>query len=325
MVSKYNLTDISFSTTSFVFARIQVLTWIANGTSLLYLLEKNSCELLADIIDGSDSSKAVVINFKGIKEIDDHALDRVFKVLEDNTKEVIIINGYSLYDKIITSKKDSKTHITTNSADETIIMGRNSAISTKIILEERQQYIDQYIKRVLSETFQLFEGEQRMCSTPIISNGEFNSSLIISIPSRFIWITFFLSDMLFGLLEESKLTNVKLLSASLRGAPFAAMLGLINNLKFETIDHFGPKHKVYDVDFIQLKEQDINYIYVGDFVFGGTEIKIAKTYTELKGSKLANAICIGSLFDPKVFSSEFNLKALLNIKDINPKAIFKLF
>lgn len=104
------------------------------------------------------------------------------------------------------------------------------------------------------------------------------------------------------------------------------MLGLIHNIKFETIDHFGPKHKVFDLDFLKQKEKGINYIYVGDFVFGGTEIKIAKTYTEMKGSKLCHALAIGSLFEKETFSNEFDLVCLTRLKDITRGvAEFKLF
>lgn len=321
-----NLNDVSFTTTSYVYSRVQVLTWIANGTSLLNILEKNACELLAWIIDGTDENKPIIINFKGVTDIDDHAMDSVFGKLNDNKKQLVIINGHHLLGKIDKLKKESKAIINSNSENETITIGKSTSIDFKEVLKEREIYIDKFIKSTMSSSFKKFPKETRLCSTPIIANGEFNSSEIISNPSKFIWVVFFLSDKLSEILNKSRLENVKLLSASLRGAPFAAMLGLIHNINFETIDHLGPRHKVFDLNFVKQKEKGINYIYIGDFVFGGTEIKIAKTYTEMKGSKLSYALAIGSLFEAETFSHEFDLTYLAGLKNITDgTAEFKLF
>jgi hypothetical protein len=326
MKIEHKTSEISFSTTSYVYTRIQVLTWIANGTSLLHLLEKNACELLAKIIDKNDETKSIIANFKGITDIDDHAMDSIFLKLEDNKKQLIIINGHHLLTKINKSKKESKAGLDSSSTNETITIGNNKGINYTEIIGEREKFISIFTKSTISKSFKKFDDEIRLCSTPIIANGEFNSSEIISKPSKFIWLTFFLSDKLSELLNSTRIENVKLLSASLRGAPFAAMLGLIHNIKFETIDHFGPKHKVFDLDFVNQKEKDINYIYIGDYVIGGTEIKIAKTYTEMKGSKLCHALVLGSLFDSETFKNEFNLNYLVSLKDVTDGiAEFKLF
>ncbi|MFC0778225.1 hypothetical protein [Flavobacterium sp. HJSW_4] len=323
---EHKLNDISFTTTSYVYSRIQVLTWIANGTSLLNILEKDACELLALIVSETEANKPIVINFKGITDIDDHAMDSIFLKLNDNKKQLVIINGHHLLGKIDKLKKDSKAIINSNSENETITIGKASQVDFIEVFKEREIYIEKFIKSTISNSFKKFPREIRLCSTPIIANGEFNSSEIISNPNKFIWIVFFLSDKLSKILNESRLENVKLLSASLRGAPFAAMLGLIHNIKFETIDHLGPRHKIFDINFVKQKEKGINYIYIGDFVFGGTEIKIAKTYTEMKGSKLCHALVIGSLFDKDTFTHEFDLTYLTGLKDITGgEAQFKLF
>jgi hypothetical protein len=319
------VSDISFTTTSYVFTRIQALTWVANGTSLLNLLEKNACVLLSQIIDETPDNKVIVANFCGIVNIDDHAMDTIFRSLEDNSKQLIIINGHNLLDKITLAKKTSKAIITSDGEHEIITIGKNTPVNDKEIYQEREKFVDRFLKNTVANTFRKFPYETRLSSTPVIANGEFDSNYIISNPSTFMWVTLFLSDKLNALIDEAKFMNVKLLSASLRGAPFAAMLGLINNLKFETIDHFGPKHKVLDIDFVKIIEKGINYIYIGDYVIGGTEIKIAKTYTEMKNSKLEYALAIGSLFDKSVFNSMFELHYLVSLKEASSEVNFKLF
>ncbi|WP_395052400.1 hypothetical protein [Flavobacterium sp.] len=325
MKIEHQVSEISYSTTSNIYTRIQVLTWIVSGTAMLNILEKKACDLLSNIIKENNETKPIIANFNGITDIDDHAMDSVFKSLQDNKRQLVIINGHHLLDKINKSKKDSKAELKSDSKNETITIGNSKIINYNKIIEERANFISIFIKSMIASTFKKFDNEIRLCSTPIVANGEFNSNEIISNPNKFIWLTFFLSDKLKDVLNATKLENVKLLSASLRGAPFASMLGLIHNIKFETIDHFGPKHKVFDLDFINQKEKDINYIYIGDFVVGGTEIKIAKTYTEMKGSKLCHALVLGSLFENEIFS-DFELNYLVSLKDVTDGiAEFKLF
>jgi len=326
MVIEHKLSDISFSSTSYVYTRAQVLTWIANGTSLLNIFEQDASELLSKIIHETDLGKSIVANFNGITNIDEHALDSVFAELNDNTKQLVIINGYGLVDAFMRLKKSSTANINTHSESNAIVIGNSRAVDFKNIENERIVFFKQFIKVNLAETFIEFSEPKRLCSTPIIANGEFNSNVILSNPYKFKWISVFLSDRLEQLIKDQKLSNVKLISASLRGAPFAAILGLFNNKEFETIDHFGPRHKVFDFDFVTKKEHGINYIYIGDFVFGGTEIKIAKTYIEMKGSKLEHALVLGSLFDKDVFENDFNLESLSSLQNITEgKANFKLF
>jgi hypothetical protein len=326
MLIDHRVSDISFVTTSYVYARAQVLTWIANGTSILDIFEKNASDLLSKIIAETDPSKSIVVNFRGITNIDEHSLDGVFSQLSDNDKQLIIINGYSLADSFIRLKKSSGAIINILSEYDAIVIGNSKAVNFKNIENEKSTFLKSFIKITLSGTFKPFQASKRLCSTPIMANGEFNSNVIISDPYKFKWISVFLSDKLEELITQNKLSNVKLISASLRGAPFASILGMFNNTDFETIDHFGPKHKVFDFDFVQKEERGINYIYIGDFVFGGTEIKIAKTYIEMKGSKLEHALVLGSLFNKNVFENDFNLEYLSSLEEITEgKADFKLF
>lgn len=316
--------DLGFSTTSFVFTRMQVLIWIANGTACLGLIEKDSGKLLSRLISEYDIDKPLVVSFKDIIDIDDHALDDVFKSIEDNQRQLIILDGFHLMELIYRLKKDSSANFNSYSEDGIIIIGKNTPIKNNELIQERNQAKDNFIKNTVKSTFRKFEKEKRLSSTPIISNGEFDSNKILSNPRLFIWITAFLSDILRDLLDKTILKKVKLLSASLRGAPFASMLGMLHNLEYETIDHFGPKHKVFEFDFIKKIEKGTSYIYIGDYCFAGTEIKIAKAYTELKSSKLEYALVIGNLIESEVFEDDFELLSLVNLNHLDTEATYKL-
>lgn len=324
MNNTLNIVDLGFSTTSFVFTRMQVLVWISNGTSCLGLIEKDAGKLLSKILEEFETDKPLVVSFKDIVNIDDHALDDVFNFLNSNTRQLIILDGFHLFEIIHKLKKESKANIDTMSENNIITIGKNSPISIEDIESERMVAKRNFIKNTVKDTFWKFGKEKRLSSTPIITNGEFDSNRILSNPKYFIWTTAFLSDALRDLLDRTKLKKVKLLSASLRGAPFASMLGMLHNLEYETIDHFGPKHKVFEFDFIKKIEKGTSYIYVGDYCFAGTEIKIAKTYTELKSSRLEHALVIGNLIDPEVFEDDFELISLINLNDLGTGATYKL-
>lgn len=324
MKSRLNNMDLGFATTSFVFTRMQVLIWVSNGTSCLDLIEKDAGKLLSKMLKEFDSDKPLVVSFKGIVNIDDHALDDVFNFLDSNSRQLIILDGFHLVEIIYKLKKESKANVDTMSENNIITIGKKISISIEDLDSERKVAKKNFIKSTVKDTFRKFEKEKRLSSTPIITNGEFDSNRIISNPKNFIWITAFLSDALRDLLDKTKLKKVKLLSASLRGAPFASMLGMLHNLEFETIDHFGPKHKVFEFDFIKKIEKGTSYIYVGDFCFAGTEIKIAKTYTELKSSRLEHALVIGNLIEPNVFEDDFELISLINLNELDTGATYRL-
>ena len=87
--------DITFTTTSFVFTRMQVLIWIANGTSVLNVIEKDAGNLLAKLIKEENPDKPLVVSLKGIVNIDDHALDLVYQELNNNNRQLIILDGFN--------------------------------------------------------------------------------------------------------------------------------------------------------------------------------------------------------------------------------------
>ncbi|MCA0447992.1 MAG: hypothetical protein LCH54_17375 [Bacteroidetes bacterium] len=319
-----NIIDLGFSTTSFVFTRMQVLVWVSNGTSLLSLIEKNAGHLLSRMLLEFEPDKPLVVSFKDIVNIDDHALDDVFNCLSSNNRQLIILDGFHLVELMHKLKKDSKANIETDSAFNIIKIGKRVKINFQDIVNERKQIKVNFLKNTIQGTFRKFENEKRLSSTPIITNGEFDSNRILSNPKYFIWTTAFLSDALRDLLDRTQLKKVKLLSASLRGAPFASMLGMLHNLEYETIDHFGPKHKVFEFDFIKKIEKGTSYIYVGDFCFAGTEIKIAKTYTEMKSSRLEHALVIGNLIESEVFKDDFELISLINLNELGTGVTYKL-
>lgn len=316
--------NLYFETTNTLFSRAQAFVWVANGLSFLDLFEKSSGNLLSKLIDDCPEEKSLIINFKGIIRFDDHCLDDVFDSLKNNKKQLVITNGEHLLSDFVKLKKEKIININHDSTSKIIIIGNTRTINFNDLDDEREIAEKKYINNVLKSTFTKFDDFKRLCSTPFLANGEFDSKKIIESPKDFMWISFYLSDKLSQLIESEKLNDILLVSASLRGSTFASILGVLNELDFVNIDHIGPIHKVYNLNNLDLNHRNRNYLYVGDFVFGGTEIKLTKVYASFGGATLNHALVLGSLFDSSVFA-DFKLHELNTLKEITPEANFKLF
>lgn len=313
-----------FETSNTIYTRAQALVWVANGLSELHLFEKSSGKLLSNIIDNLEEHKSLLVNFKGIVRFDDHSLDEVYDSLKDNKKQLVILNGEHLFVELNRLKKGKEVNINHDTTNKIIILSSSKAININDLQEEKEECVEKYVIKVLQSTFTPFDEYKRLCSTPFLANGEFDSKRIIESPRDFMWFSFYMSDKLSEIIESEKLTDIVLVSASLRGAIFTSILGILNGLEYINIDHVGPIHKVYDFESLNIEHQDRNYFYIGDFVFGGTEIKLTKVYASFIGAKLDHALVLGSLFDSKVFT-DFNLHELNTLHKIKEEADYKLF
>lgn len=313
-----------FETSNTLFTRAQALVWIANGLSKLNLFEIRAGKLMSEIIEELPENKSLIINFNGIIRIDDHSLDEVYKSLQGNSKQIVITNGENLLEDFIRLKKDKKVNINHDASEKIIILGNSQPITFRKLEEEKQSHIGKYINSKLKLTFTEFNDFKRLCSTPFLANGEFNSKKIIESPNDFMWFSFYLSDKLTDIVKEEKLKNVVLVSASLRGSVFTSILGILNDFEYFNIDHVGPIHKVYDFNSLNINHREREYFYIGDFVFGGTEIKLTKVYTSFVGARLQHALVLGSLFESSVFK-DFKLHELGTLRAISEKADYKLF
>jgi hypothetical protein len=308
---------------NFVYTRLQAIIWKYNGLGFPHVIEKNSGKFLAESLVNYRTDYPLVINCKGVRNIDDHALDDLVTDLKVKKRCLILVNVKKLIefkqsglDDIL---KNAKIEYRYDPEGDHLIVGKEEKIDVNDIINSAEVMMNKKTKKVVESCFVEYPSSvepKRLSSTPITANGEFDSRKIIFNPEYFIWINILLSDILERVLESSSSTNpFRLLSVSLRGSPFAAALSALLGITFDSIDHLGPKHKLFDVDFIDQYIKGINYIYVGDFTIGGTEIKIAQTYAQILGCKLHHALVIGSYLSNEAFKDNFELKFLVSLRD----------
>ena len=192
--------------------------------------------------------------------------------------------------------------------------------------------LDRKNKEIVSSSFSYNDVSnhkhlEQLPSTAILATGEFDAGKIISKPDNFFWLAFSLSDLVEDFVKEINIKYhdefvCRLISVSLRGSPFAAAISLLTSpeIKYDTVDHLGPKHKLFDIEFFdKLKlstKEKVRYIYFGDFIIGGTELKIAQTYSQIYGYELKHAVVIGSYFNETRYLPGVEVKSLVKLNKL---------
>jgi hypothetical protein len=318
--------------TNFIYIRLNGLIWVHNGLINPNNLDKDSGDAIKVICEEVGGNKPLLIDCKGVNNIIDHSWDLFFKELELKKREAIFYNSSGLTQYINKSSKEFCTSLIIKDDNKGVICIYDDEIKLKFnkkVIEEINLKIISNIKSYVRESFSIFKNNEfkYLKSTPILASGEFDSTLIISNPEYFYWTAITLSDLVGSLIEENQVGTFKnkprILSVSLRSSPFANIIGLFQNCYLETIDHFGPINKFFEIN--NLDNSGVEYIYIGDFVFGGTELKIARNFALWNNAKLDYAVCIGSLFDTNIYS-DITLKRLVSLDNkLHSKAEYKLF
>lgn len=305
--------------TDFVYIRLKGLVWTYNGLTNPNNIDKSAGDAINEIYINVEPSKPLILDCKGIVGITDHAWDIFFSSIEKNKREVAFINFLKIDQQINFSKKEFCSSLKTWSDDLSIIIfseRKKLDIISGTYLEIDKQILKK-ISDFVGNSFYRYEGGQMkpLSSTPIYSNGEFDAAQIISIPESFFWTSIRMADEVEKIIEENRIGAVNapacLLTVSLRSSPIAAAIGLLLGLNIETVDHFGPIFRNAEGDLSS--SMIYEYIYIGDFTVGGTEIKVSKTYAHMKNCKLAHAVVIGSALEKELFK-EFQLHPLVLLR-----------
>ncbi len=320
---------------NFLYTRAQLLIWSAQGLNNPSIVQKSFVDHLTHVYENEGSGKVLILNFKRIKDIAAHCFDNFFveHFLKIN-RPILLTECSGIQTSIMNTLKDKNVpflsdpkYLWVGSPKE----GVNPDLLIKDILEQENETINNIVGASFIKSS---DKKMLLTSTPIVSNGEFDASIILRNPVSFAWVTIKLAD-LFEEIQESlqkesseggkfKYSKLKILAVSLRGSPFAAAVANLSNSEFDAIDHLGPAHKLFDNEFFENVQKGVLYIYLGDFVIGGTEIRIAQTYARIFECDLTHAIAIGSLLKPESYKKHFSLLRLVSLKTVEPTCEFTL-
>ncbi|MEO7357975.1 MAG: hypothetical protein ABIY50_10715 [Ignavibacteria bacterium] len=320
----------------FVYVRMQGIIWAYSGLLNPSSLEDSSVVGLEKIYQDVNPDKPLIICFKGIERISGNdSLEIFLRNAKARERKISFINVNDELKKILIQNFQlAQIEDFKKSGNGFSIFSKDNFKEEVIIERVREMEKERLFASMNSSFRKLDVREKHFVSTSIIADGEFDAGEIISDPKYFMWICLLMVDELnklkFELEEENKksgillYTELKLIAVSLRGSPFCSAIGLLSNIKYDVLDHLGPKHKLFDTEVLENVNRGILYIYIGDFAAGGTEIKIAKTYINLINCKLKYALVIGSLLKNEVFKNDFELISLIHLKEVRPEVNYEL-
>jgi hypothetical protein len=185
-----------------------------------------------------------------------------------------------------------------------------------------------FTKNVVGECFTFHDETskklERMFSTPILTNGFFDARRLIANRRSFIWLCVQMADnirhyndLILNSSQSSRILGNRLLSVTLRGAPFASAISALLSCPLDIIDHLGPRHRILETTHLAGRNHRGNYIMIGDFIVAGTELKVARTYAQLRGGQLIAAQFIASALETEVYMNT-------NLLDVHLNALVKL-
>lgn len=335
---------ISIEKDQFVYVRASAIIWSLSGLHNGLRFEKSSADYILFLLKKHGGKKPIILSMRDVEDVADHVFAEVGNYLKNNGKATLIlidlnqlaslrsdsiIEGSSSRDFPALASLISFSGPNYAKSDENYYFGPTPKTETLQnqagIQKEISEIEGGILKMAIEESFIPFEEKSRpLYSTSLYASGEFDASIIISAPEKFMWISLLLTDQ-FRILRKQVHSNyeIRLLSVSLRGAPFAAAIALHSALNFDVIDHLGPRQRLYDYRNAESRPSGIEYIYIGDFVCGGTEIKIAQTFTKMHGSNLSHALVIGAAQEKEAYQA-FNLHSLINLKSVIPTLKYEI-
>jgi hypothetical protein len=312
-------------TPDFIYSRLKALAWVTNEGILPTLLQANAGKAIAQIlINEENSKKPLILDCRGILDVDDHALETTRSLIRDDQRTLVFLNAEPIQQSLRRELGPYSLIWPSNSPVQ--VFGNYDQTYIAKLIEQSALEVQDYLTTCVKGSFKKFEnGDQRMASTPLLASGVFDARNIISDPTKFVWVSLAMSYALEDFLDKgTALRPFRLLAVSLRGSPFAVAVGLLSDRtdSIEIVDHMGPKYKVLEEPNLRSSVVDEDYIYVGDFVVGGTELRIAEAYARTKGSRIKHAVVIGGMLASSDYGLEFEVSSLVNLRECCPTEKF---
>ncbi len=288
----------------------------SNGEYFVRCLMKN----LNDDVD------VVVVNCNDINDIDDHFVDPLFDYLKKGHKTIIFFSNDNKAKLIkylghISGNYDLKIIRCPGENIKSICFDNSSIDSSTVlkIIDESIKLEKKWLVRQVKKTYQKYKEPKRLSSTPLVASGEFNATKILSEPSRYKWIVAIMAESINRAIQLDKPKSFTIVTASLRGAVLAGgvweILYFVSKLDLHIIDHMGPRYDILEIPSKDDKSIANYCIYVGDFMIGGTEIKVVSSYCNLFGSKLKHAFVIGKYIKESYLGTDIKLYSLVNLQE----------
>lgn len=342
----------SIETSEVVYARLQALVWPWSRTPPYDTVIPTSVDGLAQLaIHCGTIHKPLVLNCRRITRVMSHALKPLVEVLQANPDVVVAfydVDGASIprdtadegFELSSTVAKEFDIQLSGITAIKewgdipslSIFGSRASHYAPtirKFVTETDQgrKVEDSEIRNAFVRCYQRFPKPARLTSTPLLAGGMFRATRIIREPAQLSWTVLRLADQLEQILDGKHgpppQGETRLLACSRNGAALAFCLPpLAHHLGIEgvdIVDRLGPAHCFVE-DYAPFEYEPINsevsYIYIGDFVVGGTELRAASAHAQERRRHLTHALCLGSVLPAHCYSTDYTLVSLVELQSL---------
>jgi hypothetical protein len=314
-----------------IYVNLRLLSWRTTGLLTLDGLRNPSGRILKDLAI-KNLNVPILIDCSGVTDIIDHSLEGLKECIATKKTPIIFTNCYSRLAKQIREHiRKPETDFKVGFLENEVCHGYcTENIDVKSLVDSVPLILEEFIKLKVAESFTFYPEKRILSSTPITTNGFFNARALISSPSTFMWISIALADSLkksidYGELREQTSKGLRILGVTLRGSPFAAAVAALTGLSscIEIVDHMGPRHRIIEEHNLRDKYFSGNYVMVGDFIVGATELKIARTYAQMRGGQLVHAEFIGSALNPTSYGIDPRIYSLTNLTQCVPDARYE--
>jgi len=274
------------------------------------------------------SSETVVINCNHICDIDDHALKAINTLIKGSKLNFIFYSSDSnhvfceyLEEHFEGSDLNTDSR-TLNSCNRFFKIEQNQSINDiclTTIKKNAENIEKRAITKLIASSYVIAGDNFKLSSTPLKATGHFNANMINSQPSSFRWIVSIMSEVIHQEVTKSKFISYTIVASSLRGVTIAAsvreVLHYVSNAGFHIFDHFGPKHDLKELPIRRAFKEKEQCIYVGDFLIGGTEVKLTQTYCNSLGGELSKAFVLGKYTKSNNLGHNIAIQSLVQLSD----------
>lgn len=320
------------------YTRLKALTATASGLMTPDNVNREAGDLLAAIWK-THPDKPLLVNCSGIAALSNYALHGLIEAANETDNALIFFNAipnvasdigqelptsgtHARFSKELKPQSDSTETVTYLPA-----LFRHNSVPG--LIKEGEKVDAEHMQNIIRDTFHRHDSGklEPLHSTPILASGIYNARHIICEADQFNWTVLHLEEELDALVPDWDLTRHCLLSGSLRACPFAAALAFMKTppRAVEIFDHFGPHPVLLEEHDLGPARRGIEYIYIGDFMIGGTEIKIAANWAAHRNCRISKALVLGTLWkEDRYKMGEITIKRLASLDRLHPLAKYAL-
>ncbi len=305
------------------------VSWAVNGIGSINVVSDQAVDYLLELVNSAPADTGIFIDFSRLGTLVE-ARSQLSILLESERKftppeqRALFLWGLSEKHCSTLSRFLLSSHVRAQSVKHpdgyithSILYAGNGFNESEIyatdalaLRRELLQEEEQKAQKIICDSFDSFGSEERkLFSTPLVTNGFFDPQKIIGTPLHFTRICLALEakyraqqSQIEATKTEKGCEQIRFLCASLRASPFVGALSLLCDVSFNIIGP-GINSKVLSETVANPLTPRALYVFVADFIVGGTEIRIAESFAAHRNSHVSHCLCLGTLLSPKVYNT----------------------